>query len=183
VIGTNDPANSFIQVPVTLVVPSYQQGVNAGGPAYVDDAGTPFAADQAFTMDGFGFVGTSSTRSTRSAIDGTADDPLYQDLRTGMTGYSFTVAEGTYRVDLAFAEIVARKAGARVFSVTIEGQTVEANLDVLDAAGGRNTALDRSFLVEVTDGTLDIGFTAQRGDAPIVNAILVTEMPGGSPGW
>ena len=182
VVGTNDPDNGFIQVPVTLVVPSYQQGVNAGGPVYADGGGTAFAADRPFSAGGFGSVGASSTRSTRSDIDGTTDDPLYQDLRTGMTGYSFAVAEGTYRVDLAFAEIVARKTGARVFNVTIEGQTVLANLDVL-AAVGRNAALDRSFVVEVADGTLDIGFTAQRGDAPIVNAILVTEVPPGSPDW
>ena len=157
VIGTNDPANSFIQVPVTLVVPSYQQGVNAGGPAYMDGAGTLFAPDRPFSEGAFGFAGASSTRSTTSAIDGTVEDPLYQDLRTGMTGYSFTVAEGTYHVDLAFAEIVARKAGARIFSITIEGQTVLANLDVLAEAGGRNTALDRSFVVEVTDGTSTSG--------------------------
>ena len=100
-----------------------------------------------------------------------------------MTGYRFAVAEGTYRVDLGFAEIQAKKAGARVFSVTIEGQTVVANLDVLAEAGGRNAALDRSFTVEVADGYLDIGFVAQRGDAPIVNAILVTEVPVGSPDW
>jgi subtilisin family serine protease len=183
VIGTNDPANSFIPVPVTLVVPSYQQGVNAGGPAHVDGTGTAFAPDRAFSAGDFGYVGPSSTRSTRSAIEGTDDDPLYQDLRSGMTSYRFTVAEGTYRVDLAFAEIVAKKAGARVFSITIEGETVVANLDVFAQAGGRYTALDRSFLVAVTDGTLDIGFIAQRGDAPIVNAILVTEVPEGSPDW
>jgi hypothetical protein len=43
-------------------------------------------------------------------------------------------------------------------------------------------AIDKSFVAEVTDGVLDIGFLAQRGDKPIVNGILVTEMPPGSPG-
>jgi hypothetical protein len=96
-----------------------------------------------------------------------------------MTSYRFDVADGRYRVDLAFAELVARKAGARVFSITIEGTTVVADFDVYAAAGGRNTALDRTFEVDVSDGHLDIGFTAQRGDAPIVNGILVTEVPPG----
>ena len=125
VIGSNDPDNGYLQVPVAVVVPAYQQGVNAGGPAYrgrrrhrVRRGSTLLGQDRA------GSSGGGSTRSTGSAIGGTTEDPLYQDLRTGMTGYRFAVAEGTYRVDLGFAEIQAKKAGARVFSVTIEGQTV-----------------------------------------------------------
>jgi hypothetical protein len=99
-----------------------------------------------------------------------------------MTAYRFNVPNGTYKVDLSFAEIVLKKAGGRVFNVSLEGSPVLANLDVFAVAGGRNVALDRSFFVTVTDGILDVGFAAQRGDAPIVNAILVTEMPPGSPG-
>jgi hypothetical protein len=64
--------------------------------------------------------------------------------------------------------------------VTIEGTTVLAGLDVFAVAGGRFIAVDRSFVVNVSDGQLDIGFTPQRGDVPIVNGILVTEMPPGS---
>jgi trimeric autotransporter adhesin len=74
------------------------------------------------------------------------------------------------------------EANARVFGVSLEGSSVLANFDVFAAAGGKNVAIDKSFVVEVTDGVLDIGFLAQRGDKPIVNGILVTEMPPGSPG-
>jgi hypothetical protein len=66
--------------------------------------------------------------------------------------------------------------------VALEGGTVLSDFDVYAAAGGRRIALDRTFFVEVTDGVLDITFTAQRGDTPIVNAILVTEVPPGIPG-
>ena len=183
VISTNDPDHGFIQVPITLIIPSYQQGVNAGGGSVVNANGDLFTADRAFAGGPFGYVGASSTRSTRAAIDGTVEDRLYQDMRHGMTGYRFAVPEGRYRVDLGFAEIVARKAGARVFSVAIEGQSVLSNLDVFAAAGGRNIALDRWFEVDVIDGFLDITFAAQRGDGSIVNSILVTEVPPGSSGW
>jgi subtilisin family serine protease len=179
VVQTSDPDHANVQVPVELIVPAYQQGVNAGGGAYVDADGNLFGADRAWSAGGFGYVGSSSTRSTKSAIAGTTEDGLYQDLRTGMTGYQFDVPNGHYRVDLAFAEIVAKKAGARVFTVRIEGQTVIADLDVF-AAAGRNAALPYRFEVDVSDGQLDIGFAAQRGDAPIVNGILVTELPPGS---
>ena len=51
----------------------------------------------------------------------------------------------------------------------------------LRAAGGLLTAYDRSVIVEVTDGVLDISFVGNLGDVPIVNGILVTEIPQGSP--
>ncbi|HUP54646.1 MAG TPA: carboxypeptidase regulatory-like domain-containing protein [Methylomirabilota bacterium] len=180
VVQTNDPDHSVSTIPVELVVPAYQQGVNAGGGSYVDADGNLFGADRAWSAGSFGWLGASSSRSTKSPIAGTTEDGLYQDLRTGMSGYRFDVANGRYRVDLAFAEIVAKKAGARTFSVTIEGTTVIAGLDVFAASGGKNAALDRSFEVDVSDGHLDIGFAAQRGDTPIVNGILVTEVPPGS---
>jgi hypothetical protein len=183
VVQTNDPDHANIQVPVTLVVPTYQQGIDSGVGTYVDPTtGDLYAADRAFSAGGFGYVGSSSVRTTTADVAGTDRDPLYQDLRLGMTAYRFSVPNGTYKVDLSFAEIVLKKAGGRVFNVSLEGSPVLANLDVFAAAGGRNVALDRSFFVTVTDGVLDVGFAAQRGDAPIVNAILVTEMPPGSPG-
>ena len=181
-IKTNDPDNPRLLVPVTLVVPKYQQGVNAGGAAYVDPStGDLYATDRAFSTGGFGYVG-GSTRSTTSAIGGTDRDALYQDLRTGMSAYRFAVPNGVYRVDLSFAELQAQRAGARVFSIGLEGATAISNLDVFAAAGGRRIAYDQTVFVEVTDGVLDISFIAQRGDQPIINGILVTELPPGSPG-
>ena len=119
--------------------------------------------------------------TTNQPIDGTTDDGLYQDARIGMTAYRFDVPEGTYRVDLQFAEIQVAKAGQRRFDVTVEGVLAIGSLDVFAAAGGKDIAYDRTFIVTVTDGQLDIGFVAQRGDKPIINAILVTELPEGAP--
>ncbi|OGN81370.1 MAG: hypothetical protein A2X23_09030 [Chloroflexi bacterium GWC2_73_18] len=179
VVGTNDPDHAYFSVPVTVFVPAYQQGANAGGGAYTRADQAVFAADRAYRTGVFGYLGPSSSRRIGSPIAGTDDDPLYQDLRAGMTGYRFDAPNGHYRVDLHFAELQLAKAGTRVFNVTIEGTTVLANLDVFAVAGGKNTALDYTFEVDVTDGHLDIGFVPQRGDQPIVNAILVTEWPPG----
>jgi hypothetical protein len=165
-------------------VPAYQQGIDTGVGSYLDPAtGVLYVTDRVFSAGGFGYVGASSTRSTTHDIAGTDRDPLYQDLRTAMTDYRLTVPNGIYKVDLSFAELQLNKAGGRVFSVSIEGQPVLLNLDVFAAAGGRYVALDRSVTIEVTDGVLDVSFLAQRGDAPIINAILVTEVPPGSPGF
>ena len=182
VILTNDPDNSTIQVPVTLVVPTFQQGVDAGGGATTALNGDLYGADRGYGTGPYGYLGASSNKNTAAAIDGTEDDGLYQDARVGMTSYRFDVPDGVYKVDLRFAEIANVKANGRKFDVTIEGDVVLPGLDVFAAAGGKNTALDRTFIVSVTDGHLDIGFVAQRGDKPIINAILVTGLPEGAPG-
>jgi len=182
VIRTNDPDTALSQVPVTLVVPGYQQGVNVGGKAYTTADGDVYAADRSYHAGPFGYVGAGSHRSTSHSIAGTTDDPLYRDQRLGMKSYRFDVPDGTYRVELKFAELVERKKGARIFNVTIEGDPVIPYIDVVAEAPGRYVALDRSFVVDVTDGQLNIDFGAHIGDKAFVNAILVTELPPGSPG-
>jgi hypothetical protein len=154
--------------------PAYEVGVNCGGSAFVSADGKPWLADQEYRAGGWGYVG-GKIFATGWAISNTVDDTLYQSERWGMTGYSFDVAPGTYNVQLKFAEIYGWKAGQRIFDVQIEGQTVLSSLDVY-AIAGRYTAYDRSFTALVTDGKLDITFTA-RVDAPKINAIRVTQAP------
>ena len=177
VVLTNDPADPNFQVPVTLVVPTYQQGVNAGGADYTDTGGNAFGHDRSYDGGPFGYTGASSTVSSTHAISGTSDPALYQTQRLGMKSYRFDVANGHYRVDLRFAELQAKAKGKRVFHVTIEGVPVLFNFDVYAAGGGRYVAVDRTFEVDVTDGRLDVGFVPQSGLPPIVNAILVTDVP------
>jgi hypothetical protein len=181
VVQTNDPDLGNVQVPVTLLVPAYQQGINAGGFSYVDPAtGIDYVSDRAFASGSFGYTGGSAA-STGSGIAGTTRDPLYQKQRVGMSDYRFAVPDGTYRVDLSFAELQAIGPGDRIFSVAFENAPLIWQLDVASAAGGLLTAYDRSVIVEVTDGVLDISFVGNLGDVPIVNGILVTEVPQGSP--
>ena len=182
VVQTNDPDNSVVQVPVTLVVPGFQQGVNVGGNAFTRGNGDVYAADRAYGSGPFGYVGAGSRRSTSHAIAGTTDDGLYQNQRIGMRSYQFDLPDGHYRVDLSFAELVESRAGRRIFNVTIEGVLVIPYIDVVAEAPGRWVALDRSFEVDVSDGQLNIDFGAHVGDKAIVNAILVTQLPPGSPG-
>ena len=181
VVQTNDPDLGNVQVPVTVLVPAYQQGINAGGFSYVDPAtGIDYVSDRAFASGSFGYTG-GSTASTGSGIAGTTRDALYQNQRVGMSDYRFAVPDGTYRVDLSFAELQAIGPGDRIFSVAFENAPLIWQLDVASAAGGLLTAYDRSVMVEVTDGVLDISFVGNLGDVPIVNGILVTEIPQGSP--
>ncbi len=73
--------------------------------------------------------------------------------------WDFPVANGTYTVNLLFAEVWtgAQTAGVRVFDVVIEGNTLLDDFDQT-AMFGWATAGVETFTVNVTDGNLDIDF-------------------------
>jgi hypothetical protein len=159
--------------------------VNAGGSAYTAGDGTEYQADTNF--DG------GSTFSTNQAIDDTQDDVLYQTERYGDPfGYDIPVSEsGTYEVTLKFAEIFQGAASQdspdsttppndgtnendRLFSASIEGQTVVSEYDIFSEVGPL-TATDKTYTVEVTDGTLNVDFSATNDNAKI-SAITVEQL-------
>lgn len=86
-----------------------------------------------------------------SAIDtrasNAAPEAVYQGERYARDfAYSFPVpADGHYFVRLHFAEIFDSGAGMRLENITINGQLVLTNLDILTAAGGLNKALVEEF--------------------------------------
>jgi hypothetical protein len=175
-IASNDLRNPWLQVPVTLTVPAYQQAVNAGDGAYTDLAGDPWAADQRYTAGGFGYTNAAATMvSTGRAISGTDDDPLYQTQRVNPTEYRFDgLPAGVYEIDLRFAELATRPPNTRLFDVVAENTLLLQSHDVAAEVG--SFAADRhTFRLSVTDGQLNIRFVERRGEAPpIVNAIRVT---------
>ena len=177
VVLTNDPDASAVGVPVTLVVPAYEVGVNAGGAGYTTPAGTHFRTDRAYTSGSYGHVGTSAVRATTRGIRNTTDDPLYQDARVGMQLYRFDVpVDGMYTVQLRFAEIQHDANGLRVFTVWVKGKPVLVDLDIHKEAGLRS-ALNYTFRTMVTDGRINVRFSGQRGDVPLISAILVRHRP------
>lgn len=120
------------------------------------------------------FTGGTVPVNTTPAIANSADDPLYQSERYGTSfGYAFPLPTGRYRVGLKLSENYFTSANQRVFSVSAEGSTQISNLDIYAAAGSRYKALERSFDVNVTDGTLNLGFAATLDKAK-VDAISVT---------
>ena len=132
---------------------------NAGGAAYTGSDGRVWQTDTGFSG------GTPA--STTAMIGGTPDPTLYQSERYGKTfSYAFSVSNGSYTVVLKFAEIFWSSPGERVFNVTINGQQVLSNFDIL-ANVPKNTALDRSFTTNVTNGTLTISLTTVADNAKI----------------
>ncbi|MEE6273726.1 malectin domain-containing carbohydrate-binding protein [Georgenia sp. MJ206] len=156
--------------------------INAGGGAVTTTGGIQWAADTAFAG------GKTYTNAAVTAIAGTTDDALYLTERSSTTnlgtfGYDIDVAGGEYLVRLHFAEIYhgatgggSGGTGKRVFSVNLEGGPAEVtNLD-LNAVVAPMTAHVVERTVTVTDGNLDIDFSATVNQ-PKVSAIEVLPAP------
>lgn len=151
--------------------------INSGGGAVTlgDEA---FGADAYFTGDGKSYTNPQVTE-----IGGTTQDIIYRSERSttqslGSFGYAIPVTDGTYTVRLHFAEIYfgapgggTGGAGKRVFSATLEGETILTNYDINQEVGPVTAAV-KTFTTEVTDQELTLNFTASA-DQPKVSAIEV----------
>jgi len=144
--------------------------INSGGGDYTDSEGNLWLADTYFT--------NGNTSATGAAIDGTVEDTLYQTERWRKNfGYEIPVINGTYAVNLHFAETFFNLAGQRVFDATVEGQLLNDNLDIISVTGAKNTALITSVAgVNVSDGILNIDF-AGVADKAKISAIEVLANP------
>ncbi|PJI85262.1 malectin (di-glucose binding ER protein) [Yoonia maricola] len=136
--------------------------LNAGGDEYTAENGVVYQADDLANVRSW---------TTSAAIAGTTDDTLYQSERSELSGdftYDIAVANGTYDVELNFAEIWggAIDAGVRVFDIYVEDELIFDNLDISDEAGFA-TAFDLVGQVEVTDGALTISTSAEVQNAKI----------------
>jgi hypothetical protein len=140
--------------------------VNCGGPEYTDSKGQVWQAD-------FGFTGGSEGTVT-NVITGTPDPALFQASRREPSSYSFSIANGSYLVNLYFAETNAQgeKIGGRVFNVSVQGTDVFPDLDVFSEVGA-NTALIKTTTATISNGTLTITFTHDSGLTAMISAIEV----------
>jgi Malectin domain len=177
-ISSNDPRNPRLQVPVTLIVPAYRVGANAGGGEYVDGNRDTWLADQAFAAGSWGYLGDSDRDRSNRPIAGTEDDPLYQDLRRNMYAYRFDgLAAGVYQVELRFAELQQVRPNRHLFDVILEDDLVLPAHDIALEVGSF-AADDHSFFSKVDDGTLDVRLIRRAGfGRPIINALRVTSRP------
>jgi hypothetical protein len=140
--------------------------VNCGNGGYTDVSSKYWYPDQAYTIGSWGYT-SGGTDSVSFNINGTVDKKLYQTNRNGDFSYLFDTGNGYYQVFLKFAEIYYSNIGDRVFNVAIEGTPVLTNFDVYSQVGGYY-ALDKTFIVNLTDGQLNIDF------ASVVNGAFVS---------
>jgi hypothetical protein len=130
---------------------------------YTDSMGNVWAADNS--------VSGGTPYSVTAPISGTPNSGLFDSLRYGVFTYTIAVPNGSYSVNLEFAETWANAAGVRVFSMQINGVSVLTNFDVF-AKVGKNAADIETFPVTVTNGSIVIRSVAVT-QSPILNAIDV----------
>jgi len=133
--------------------------INAGGPS-VADSGGDWSADGPY-------VNTGNSWKSTQAVDITATPSIpaalfnserYDPAHGEEMVWQLPVTAGNYQVNLYFADTYfgTQSAGARVFSVQVENQSLPS-FDIYATTGGYK-ALVKSFNV-TTDDTLDIAFS------------------------
>lgn len=122
-----------------------------------------------------GYSGTTSTYLCGNTIDTRlvshpAPQSVYQGERNG-ADFTYTLpglyANRLYTVRMHFAEFGNYHPGDRVFNVSLNGQVVLPNFDIIAAAGASNRAVIREFAVTPdSSGTIRIRFTHVSGGDP-----------------
>ncbi len=153
-----------IYLPLVLrIVPALRIESGADS-SYTDTKGYVWQADTGAADGRKGDFGNIS-------IANTSDPRIYQTEHYDLTSYAFPVANGNYTVRLHFAENFNTAAGQRIFSVNVEGTPIN-NIDVFAEAGGAHIALIKTVSVVVTDGQLNLGFSASVGQT-MINGIEI----------
>ncbi len=169
--GSSDSAELIITVEEP-VISDFALRINAGGPA-TSFGGNDYIADTNF-VGGKIFANAAATVPV-----------LYQTERSALPpafGYEIPLTNGEYSITLHFAEIYWGATGGgplgtaqRIFDVVIEGNTVLDDFDI-NAVAGPQTAITRTFNINVVDGVLNMDFDAQGADGvnqPKLSAIEI----------
>jgi len=177
------PLYAIAKASGTTVTANYR--INSGSATAVTINGKIWSADNHYAYDNL--EPYSNSRVTK--ISGTDEDPLYLKEQSSNADkapfrYELPVANGDYVVRLHFAELywgapgsgVAGGAGSRVMDVSLENKLRLINFDVTQEVGGA-TALVRNLPVTVTDGKLNINFSATV-NRPMVVAVEVYSFRG-----
>ncbi|KAI4323059.1 hypothetical protein L6164_022695 [Bauhinia variegata] len=144
---------------------TYDDDSDAGGPARFWESATNWAeSNTGHFMDN-----TRSPYYTWSNSSGLSmtNAELYTDARVSpisLTYYGFCLGNGSYTVNLHFAEIMFTddttygSLGRRVFDVYIQGKLVLKDFNIAREAGGVDKAIIKNFTAIVTRSTLEIRF-------------------------
>jgi nucleoid-associated protein YgaU len=139
--------------------------------SFTDSEGNVWLPDQGFAD------GETTDRPDDMQIANTKDPALYRSEHYSMTAFSYPVPNGKYVVKLHFAETYdgVSGPGGRVFTFKVGDQEFK-DFDVWVKAGGNQRAYVESVNTEVTDGKLNITFTAQE-ENPEINGIEILPAP------
>ncbi len=162
------------------VIVTSQYRINSGSPSSAIVNGKTFAADNQYAFDNLEPFFNAAVKD----IEGTDNDDLYFYEQSSNANkkpfrYALPLDSGNYYVRLHFAEVYwgapgsgfSGGEGSRVFHVKLENEYALINTDLVQEVGVA-TAVVKNLPVAVTDGKLNIDFTATV-NRPSVSAIEV----------
>ena len=145
---------------------------------YVDHAGKVWDPDAYFD-------GGNAVQSPVQHIWRTQDPIIYRSSRQGDFAYNIPLKPGTYELRLHFAEnfygpesAAGGGEGSRTMNVSVNGQPMLQDFDVLADAGGERTA-EVKVLPDISpanDGQLHLSFSSGKSGSPMLSAIEI--LPG-----
>lgn len=141
------------------------------GKPYVDVAGQTWVDDQ-FCQGGSAFSHPGHP------IQGSDDSLLFEEGRQGKFHCAIPVPQGTYQVQLLFADTAGDQVGARQVVYSINNGPEQA-LDVVDEAGGNDVAVGKMYagIHPGGDGSIHLDFLS---DGAFINAIEIMRAPSDS---
>lgn len=184
-------ANVDFTQDVSIVEPiSAPYGINHGGlsdepTASIEVAGVPFEAhsderepNPAVTPNGTWSPSTHNEDAIE--VEGTEYQQLYQTMMYGPTiGYEIEIEPGTYDVTIHTHEIHWEQDEGRIFSISVQGESVVEDLD-LHAEVGYRTAYHVTTEVTVDEGERLIIETRAAEDFPSLSALEIRDAGAGS---
>ncbi|XVF04408.1 hypothetical protein REPUB_Repub05bG0079900 [Reevesia pubescens] len=139
------------------------------------------------------YLGNDKAHYTARASSAVTGPDFYNTARLApqsLKYYGLCMLQGNYKVQLHFAEIMYSanqtfaSLGRRLFDVSVQGQVVLEDFNIMEEAGGVGKGITREFNVDVNGSTLEIhlywrgkGTTAipDRGVyGPLISAITIT---------
>ncbi|WP_327328886.1 malectin domain-containing carbohydrate-binding protein [Halobellus limi] len=174
------------QVTVGVSEPGADQVVHrlhaGSGTISAIDGGPDWGSDsQYMTTAGDTSDWTGTTYTVGPSVPASTPDAVFETERYPTGGstidYDLPVTQGeTYEVRLYFIEQYSdtQNPGDRVFDVTIDGQTVLNDYDVVADVGYKNATME-SFEVTADDGTLDLSFSQASGASPFMYGVEVVK--------
>ncbi|MEL6158545.1 MAG: malectin domain-containing carbohydrate-binding protein [Cyanobacteria bacterium J06627_32] len=149
--------------------------INAGGEDYTDSLGNKWTADK--------FINHGSAETTTVAIADTHEYGLYQSARYGNDlNYRVAVENGTYNVNLLFADFSEAGSGDRLFDITLETQTVSQRTDIHQSVGQAQAFRMEFESIVVTDGILDLQLSGVKDLAQLSGIEILTAVAVNDPG-
>lgn len=182
-------AIEFDAIPYYMKDMRTEMAVNVGSNCFYTDefSRLTWVPDQEYTPGSWGYVpGEGCTpRITRTEIKGTHNGPLFQSSLCDLKAYRFDVPEGTYEVELYFADtyqketllpyLLSKESGKEsndnIFDILINGRPAESGFSPCTQFGDFR-ALSKRYLVEAGNDGIEIVFKALNGHT-FLNAIKI----------